>query len=162
MATQVPIDFFVGEHEWLKTKMHAALESARAVATGACDGSGDLEREIAHLCDAVRLHIDAENRVVHPLFDAIFPDARQSLEHQHDLEGQLVLHLEAAVDDLRARWAPEAVRSFQPLLQRFVAALLAHMAEEEALMPMLRELLPLADLRAAAEELGRFSAVRRI
>jgi hemerythrin-like domain-containing protein len=158
---RVPIDLYVGEHARLKRRMEAALDSVQKVASGASDDPGDLERAIATLCDDVRRHIDGENRVLHPLIDEVFSDARESLDHQHVLEGQLVRHLEAALGDLRARWAPEGARPFQRLLERFVAALHTHMAEEEALMPVLRELVPLEELQAAAEELARFSDSRR-
>jgi hemerythrin-like domain-containing protein len=161
VSTRVTIDLYVAEHASLRRKMDAAIESARVAASGGRDESRDLEREITALCDALRRHIDAENRVIHPLLDAVFPDARQSLEVQHRVVGHLVMGLEAALDDLVARSAPEAAHSFQLLLQRFVAALLPHMAEEEALMPLLRELVPFDELRAAAEELARFSETRR-
>jgi hypothetical protein len=157
VAYRIPIDLFIGEHSRLENEIDAALDCARAASSGACDGSGELELAVAALCSTVRRHIEAETQIVHPLLDPIFPEAKRSLEVQHLLEAKLVLHLETALGDLRSRWEPQTARSFEMLLHRFVAALLTHMEEEEALMPLLRELLPFDELRAAAERLGQFS-----
>ncbi len=154
MVYRIAIDLFVGEHTRLKDDIDAVLDCARAASSGTREASVELELAVAALCSKVRRHIEAESRVVHPILAAIFPEAKRSLEEQHVLEAKLVLYLETALTELRTRWETEAARSFEMLLHRFVAALLTHMAEEEALMPLLRELLPFEELLEAAERLG--------
>jgi hemerythrin-like domain-containing protein len=153
LVSKPTLERYEAEHARLKDRLEAAQKAARVAAMGVPDDARALEVEIARLAEAVRWHIESETRIIHPLLEEVFPEARETLENQHQVVAELTGHLEEAFGLVRR--TQDGARSFEILLQRFVAALLPHIAEEEALMPLLRELAGRDALEEALEGLDR-------
>ena len=149
------IDLYRSSHARLRQQMRdSALATSAALRAADRAGVRTVERRVTEMLTGLRRRSEAESRILHPLIGKALPTVRESLDRQHTLMARLLDHVESVLDAFVAAPSVESASRLDATVQHFVAAVLPHMEEEEALMPLLASSLAAEDLAAAAHALA--------
>jgi hypothetical protein len=150
------IDLYEGSHARLRQRMREA-DLAVSAALDSTDNVVNVDaaaRLVSELLVAMRCRSDAESRILHPIIGASLPKIREALDRQHALIAPLIDHVEAVRDAFVVAPSAESARMLAKAVRHFVDAVLPHMEEEEALVPLLTSTLAPEELAEAARALG--------
>ena len=76
----------LAEHQWIRTKLREAQESALAVLSGEIGRSGELRARVRELVGILRAHLDTEDELVLPVLksgDAWGPVRAERMANEH-------------------------------------------------------------------------------
>ena len=138
------VDLYTTVHKSLRARLFDVARRA-----GAIDGSDPRDTTAVltlanEVLDDAEEHRKFEVAVIQPLIRNADPQAAAQLDGDHD---ELERLLAAVRDSMGNITGSESWLAFYRCLNRFIAHLLAHFDEEEALMPMLWEKFSDDDLR---------------
>ena len=149
------IDLYGGSHARLRRQMHNAIAAARPVVDASDPAAvGAVATCVTDMLSALRRRANDESRILHPVIGRALPTIRETLDRQHMLIVLLIDRVQAVVDAFVAAPSTERAAQLSTAVRHFVAAVLPHIEEEEALVPLLAGALCPEELAAAARALA--------
>ena len=108
-------------------------------------------RDVQRIC---AVHLEDEDRFVHPAIEARAPHASLAVQHDHVHHRESLAHLRVLTDALEREPTHAARRALERTLDPFIADSLEHMRlEEDVLMPLLHATWSDQELKALLDRL---------
>ncbi len=151
----VQIDLYVGIHKGHRGSLFKVSVQAAKIDLSSHGSVQSLHREVVSFRDAVRVHIELEEKFIHPLLSDRVPGGARELEAEHRDHFERLDDLVAHLDGIRTKSVSfekrrELALEFYRALNRFIALYLVHLnKEEEEVQPTLWKLCADDELMAA-------------
>lgn len=152
-AAPPPVDFYNRIHKSLRRQLFLlsnTLGSADYTDAATVQAIG---QRLRNLIQALREHGTHEDTLFHPPFAQRHPEDYARLTKEHQAQEPLLAGLEKQLAAFQAGPSPDTLSALYRDVNNFIARYLVHIADEEALMPVLQKTMPHEELMGALRKL---------
>ena len=130
--SEFKVDIYSTPHKDFRKMIFESIVLAGSVDLLNTEQARNFEESARNMLSTLREHAHNENTYAHPIIFSRLPLLKEKTEKEHTEHGEELDHIEAELEKVLASKDPNQSLEFYRSLNRFAAAYLMHLDEEEA------------------------------